>query len=432
MNKILAKLKQRLIRRFKKIGQLFYLTSANAFNNNIFESANSCSFALIFSFIPISLIIMLILVGLLKNNQNLLEYIITSIENVSSLVDVSSVMDTLLNMKSFSLIDFVLGIWIIWMARKLFSSTLGAINKIFKSVSGSRPLINQLFSFFVEFFLVIIIVFVMLLIFLLNQFLEIPSIQQIIDDSPLELLARIGNNASILSYIVIFIFTSVIYRMCSGVKPKISYCIFYAFLSTVTFYFFSNLLTLFFNPSNYNLIYGAISSLLILMMRVWFFFNIFLFFAQMLFCALYLDSLSFLLLYILPDDEKSSSKWAKLKRKLFTNPAVVKTKYEIKKFKFSEKIYSEGDRPDWVYYLLKGTVYRYAKDDSITELKPGSFFGEMHCVLNQQRTDTIIAQSDCEIAVIDAKEFLDLLNKDNRASSKAISKVAKYTKLLRK
>lgn len=420
-------LKDNISRRIKKIGQLLYLTTANSFSNNIFESANSCSFGFIFSFIPITLIIFLVLVGLLNSNAALFDYIMKYVTSISSVVDVTGLANQFLNMKSFSWVEFVLGIWIIWMARKLFASVLGGISKIFKSVAGSKTLINQLFSFFIEFLLIVIIVFVMLFIFLINRIVALPSIQEVLDDLPLEALGRISNNASILVYIVIFLFTAVIYRICSGVKPKISLCIFYALASTFCFIICSSLLTVFFNPSKYNLIYGAISSLLILMMRVWFFFNIFLFFAQMLFCAQYLDTLSFALLYMLPDDEKNFSKWAQFKRNLFRKPAVIQTKYEVRKYKYGEVIYNNGDNPDCVYYILKGTVYRYSSDDSVSMLSSGSFFGEMHCVLNQPRTDTAIAQSDCEITIIESEDFLDLLKKDNRASSKAISKVSHYT-----
>lgn len=425
-------LKRKLSRRLKKTGQLIYLTTANSFTNNIFESANSCSFGFIFSFIPITLIILTLLVGLLRSHPPLLNFILEYVEPLSAVIDVNSIVNQVMNMKSFSYVEFLLGIWIIWMARKLFASVLGGISKIFKSVSGGKPLINQLISFVIEFILVIIIIFVMLFVFSINRLIERPEIQEIFDDLPFHALATISNNAVILVYIVIFMATAVIYRIGSGIKPKISLCCFYALFSTLAFYACSTFISLFFNPSNYNLIYGAISSLLLLMMRVWFFFNIFLFFAQMLFCTEYLDTLSFALLYMLPENEENLSKWSVFKRSLFKKPAVIQTKYAVKKFKFGDTIYKTGDNPDCVYYILKGTVYRYSQDNSITVLKAGSFFGEMHCVLNQPRTNTTIAQSDCEITIIESEDFLDILKKNQKASAKAISKVSHYTEELYK
>lgn len=430
MKQFFISLGNRISRRLKKLGQLIYLTTSKAISNNIFESANSCSFGFIFSFIPISLIILLVLAGLLRTYPSLIDYVMAYVGTVSTVVDLSSLAEQVLNMKTFTWVEFVLGIWIIWMARKLFASVLGAINKIFKSVSTGKAWINQLISFLIEFILVVIIIFVMLFIFSINRVLEMPAIQELMDDLPIEALGKLSNNALMLVYLVIFLFTAVIYRICSRVKPRISLCMFYALLSTACFYICSTLLSIFFNPSNYNMIYGAISSLLILMMRVWFFFNIFLYFAQMLFCTQYLDTLSFALLYMLPDDLQSSSKWAYFKRALFRKPAVIQTKYEVRKYKFGDVIYKTGDNPDCVYYILKGTVYRYSADNSVTTLTSGTFFGEMHCVLNQPRTNTTIAQSDCEITIIDSEDFLDLLKKDNKASAKAISKVSRYTEEL--
>lgn len=342
-------------------------------------------------------------------------------------MDIDSLINQVLKIKSFSYVEFLLGIWIVWMARKLFASVLGAISKIFKSVAGGKTLINQLISFLIEFILVIIIVFVMLFVFSINRLMDLPSVQEMFEDFPLHGLRRLSNNASMLVYLVIFLCTTVIYRICSGVKPRFGLCFFYATLSTLAFYACSTFISLFFNPSNYNLIYGAISSLLLLMMRVWFFFNIFLFFAQMLFCTQYLDTLSFALLYMLPDEDNNASKWSKFKRNLFKKPAVIQNRYEVRKYKYGDVIYRIGDNPDCVYYILKGTVYRYSADDSVTMLRAGSFFGEMHCVLNQPRTNTTVAQADCEITIIDSEDFLDLLKKDSRASSKAISKVSRYT-----
>lgn len=424
-------LKNRIKTRFRKIGQLFYLTGINYFESNLFESANSCSFGFIFSFIPLTLIILTVIVGLLRSNPTVLNFLMSYLNQFNSVVDLSSIVDQVLGIKSISFLEVILAFWVIWMARKLFSSVLGSINKIFKSIARRKTLINQLVSFFAEFVLVVLIVVVMLFVFVLNRLVEMPAFRDAIEDLPIAPLVRLSSNASILIYLIIYIFTAALYRIGATAKPKMGLCFFYAGLSTVTFYITVIILHNCFNPSNYNLIYGAISSLLILMMQVWFFFNIFLFFAQMLFATEYLDILSFGLLYLLPDVD-DSTKWARLKRNLFRKPAVLQTKYETKKYHIGEKIYSKDDKADCVYYICHGTVCRISADDSITLLKEGSFFGEMHCVLNQNRTNTTVAQTECEITIIESHEFLELLQKNERASSKAISKISTYTEELYK
>lgn len=424
-----AKLKKRIMTRFRKIGQLVYLTGVNFLENNLFESANSCAFGFIFSFIPLTLIILTVIVGLLKSNPSVLQFFMDYINRFNEVVDISSIVNQVLGIKSISFLEIILAFWVIWMARKLFSSVLGSINKIFKNMARRKTLINQLFSFLVEFLLIVLIIAVMLFVFVLNRIIELPAFRDAMDDLPVNLLDRLSSNASLIIYLIIFVFTVVLYRMGSAAKPKMGLCFFYALCSTVCFYFTAKLIHVFFNPSNYNLIYGAISSLLILMMQVWFFFNIFLFFAQMLFSTEYLDMLSFALLYLLPNVE-DSSKWAVFKRNLFRKPAVIQTKYPVKKFKIGEKIYSKGDVADCVYYICHGTVCRISADDSVTLLKEGSFFGEMHCILNQNRTNTTVAQSDCEITIIGSHDFLELLQKNAKASSKAISKVSSYTEEL--
>ena len=415
--------------RIRKIGQLVYLTGVNFFENNLFESANSCAFGFIFSFIPLTLIILTLLVGLLRSSPGVSNFIMGYIDRISNVVDISSIVNQVLGIKSVSFLEVVLAFWVIWMARKLFSSVLGSVNKIFKNIARRKTLINQLFSFLVEFLLVVLIAAAMLFIFVLNRIVELPALRDAMDDLPVDILGQLSSNASIIMYFIIYLFTVVLYRIGSAVKPRWGLCFFYALCSTFVFYETAKLIHIFFNPSNYNLIYGAISSLLILMMQVWFFFNIFLFFAQMLFATEYLDMLSFALLYMLPDVD-DSSKWATIKRNLFRKPAVIQTKYPIKKFKAGEKIYSKGDAADCVYYICHGSVCRMSDNDSVTLLKEGSFFGEMHCILNQNRTNTTIAQTNCEITIIASREFLELLQKNPKASSKAISKVSLYTEEL--
>lgn len=418
-----SKIKEEIHKRLIKVGQLIYLTCQNFLANSLFESANSCSFGFIFSFIPLILIILTITVSVLKAYPAIMSYILVFTEQFKDVIDLTPLVSQIMDIKSISFVEVILGLWVIWMARKMFSSVLSGMNKIFKSVSKRRTLTKQLVVFLVEFLLVILVIFIIFGIFCLNRLLEMPVFNEITESS--ELLIKISSNASFFIYLVIFIFTTVIYRVGASIRPKMGLCIFYALCSTIFFYFCAIIIHKFFNYSNYNLIYGTISSVLVLMMQVWFFFNIFLFFAQMLFVTNFLDILSFGILYLLPDVEDSSS-WSNIKRYLFRKPISKQRKYSIKKFEPGQTIYSKGDDADCVYYICRGTVCRYS-DDTTTMLKEGSFFGEMHCVLNQGRTNTAVAHTYCEITVIKSKEFLELLQNNPKAASKAISKVSSYT-----
>lgn len=421
-----AGVKTRFSRRLSKVGQLIYLTCVNFFDNNLFESANSCAFGFIYSFVPVVLIILVFLAAVIRRYPVMLQFVLSMVTQFDEVIDLTPLITQIVSIKSVSWLEFLLGIWIIWMARKMFASVVSAVAKIFKNIKRRGTIINQFFYFLVEFLLVIVIAIVVIATFSINRLLELPAFAEFLVDIPSSVLAKISSNASLVFFLIIFVFTAVIYRVAPAIKPKIRHCIFYAALSTAFFYAATRLIYRFFNISNYNLIYGAISTLIVLMLQVWIFFIVFLFFGQMVFASEFLDTLTFGLLYLLPEIEESSN-WVSIKRYMFKRPAVSQTRYETKKYQIGERIYSKGDKPDCVYYILRGTVCRQSDDNGITLLQEGSFFGEMHCILNQDRTNTAVAQSDCEITIFSASEFLELLQSYPRAASKAISKVSTYT-----
>ena len=410
-----------------KFGQLIYLTCLNFNDNQLYESANSCSFGFIFSFAPLPLMTLTLMVGLLRNSKTILNYVLKFIEQFKNVFDLTPVLKEVMNMKSLSVIDFVLAIWVIWMARKLFATVVQAMSRIFKSVTKRNTLWYQLIMFVIEFLLIFIIIALIIGIFCLNRLNSFPVFQQLNDFLPLVFLAKLSTNAEFVIYSIIFVFTALIYKLGPGVEIKRKTSIFYAALSTISFYITSRFIRFFFNSSNYSLVYGAISSLIILMILVWFFFSIFLFCAQMMHSRIFLDSLSFGVLYLAPVKENELTKWGKFILKVFRKPVADTTKYSTKTYKQGDKIFSAGENADYVYYIRSGNVTRISAENKTSVLKEGSFFGEIHCILNQTRTDTATAKTECSITAIKSHDFIKLLRNNPKASAKAISKVSKYT-----
>ena len=69
------KIKLKRSQKLTKLGQIIYLTCSNFQGNNLWESASSCSFGFIFSFVPLALIILTVLVGILRVSPGILEYV---------------------------------------------------------------------------------------------------------------------------------------------------------------------------------------------------------------------------------------------------------------------------------------------------------------------------------------------------------------------
>ena len=91
------KIKLKRSQRLTKMGQIIYLTCSNFQSNNLWESASSCSFGFIFSFVPLALIILTILVGILRVNPALLEYVNVFSEEIEAIVDIKPFINNILN-----------------------------------------------------------------------------------------------------------------------------------------------------------------------------------------------------------------------------------------------------------------------------------------------------------------------------------------------
>ena len=130
-----------------KAVQVFYLTSRFYIKNNLDASAAACSFGFIFSFMPIILIILSAFIHVLHASEAAVTKIVQLAQALGAGFDVAKVIHTVTSGISFSLVNAVLGIFTVWMARKLFVSIVQGLSQIFKTVAPPRPVVNQLLTF---------------------------------------------------------------------------------------------------------------------------------------------------------------------------------------------------------------------------------------------------------------------------------------------
>ena len=422
-NKPNLKIKLKRSQRLTKLGQIIYLTCSNFQGNDLWQSASACSFGFIFSFVPLALIIFTILVGIIRVSPGILEYVNALGAELESIVDIKPFINNIMNKRNFHIVDIFLGVWIVWMARKLFQSIILAMNKIFNSQRKRRGIFNQALMFLSEFILVIIIASIIIVLFGFNKLVS-PNISE-----PLkEYLPSIVNQnshtiISLAMYFVIFISTFFVYRVVSGTKPPMWLCFIYGLLDSLCFYLISLWVSKFMNLSNYNIVYGTISTIIILMMKVYFFFVFFLFFAQMIYVTQYFELLLKCEVYLLPDSEHRG--WmVQLRRMLFINPAALKTATNTRFVNQGEIIFNAEDKADSVYYIRTGSISEQFENGESQIFEKGSFVGDTLCLLDERFRGTGIAATDCKLIIFSAAEFKELMKKSPKAASKALSKLA--------
>jgi membrane protein len=404
--------------------QFLYLTLSNFAANNLWESAAACSFGFVFSFVPVSLIILTILTSIIRIFPEIENYILSYTAQFYSVIDVELALSNITKLQHIHMFDVFLALWVVWMARKLFASIVSAMNRIFRSISNRKTTINQLVSFISEFVLVIVIAVVILSSFLMNKVLKLSFFETMRQLFP-RLLSH-GSNLLFSSAVYIMLFTLSLYyfRIGSGTKPRFKLCIFYSFLNTLATFLLSQFLNGFLNISNYNVIYGTISTLIILMLKVYFFFVIFLFTAQMIYVSQFFHTLILNQLYLLPEYLEKSF-FSNLRRILFINPVSDETYQNTIYYEGSDVIYLPQENADSVYFICKGFVSIENEETKKSELiNQGSFIGENACILNKKRGEKALAFTQCKLIKISKEDFLSILHANPKAASKAMKNLS--------
>lgn len=391
---------------FRKFSQFCFLSVKNANENVIWESASSCAFGFIFSFIPVVLIIFTVLVTVLKISPEILNYAFNFVDQFKSFYDFEPLLNALLRMKSVSLIEVFLALWVIWMARKLFYSIVRGINRIFRSATKRISFTNQIFSFISEFVLVLIFILVVLFSFLFNKLNQLPFFKFITSSFPILFSSNSNKVVIFLTYFLFFSFTVYSYKFLSGTKPGWKICIFYAAISSSIMFCVSFFINKFMHFTNYNIVYGTVSTVIVFLFKVYIFFGVFLFFAQTLYVSEFFENLILCELYS-SQNVKRNKISSFVYSKLFKNP-VLSSAFLTKVFKNNEKIFSPNDDADFVFYLKNGIVLDIKDNFSLT-YKTGDFFGENCIILNKKRKTLAVSVGECEICFIPKELFKKIL-----------------------
>lgn len=99
-------------------------------------------------------------------------------------------------------------------------------------------------------------------------------------------------------------------------------------------------------------------------------------------------------------------------------------------YKKKQTIYSEGNHPNRLYYVIKGKVKAYRTNDDgkelVTELfMPGDFMGYVALLEESAYKDTTVALEETELAIIPTEDFEELINKNVQVARKFIQLLAK-------
>ena len=403
---------------------MIYLTSVFYIQNNLDSCASACTFGFIFSFIPIIMMILTIFIGILRASPEIVEAISHEINNLTNVFDVNKFVENIYEGISFSWVNILLAIFIIWMARKLFITIIKGLYSIFNTEVPPRPFINQLLTIASEICIVIISSVVFFAAFTTRQLFSLPVFEKISFLSPVLFSSLSNVITNITLYFVLFIFSVFAYKIGTGSKPPLRVCFLCSALCIGIFYICIIVISFFINKANYNTIYGVLSNLIILLFEVYIFFSLFMYFAQLIYTFQYFDSLLLAELYLIPQQENTNL-IDSIKKLLFIKPAALMTE-EIINISKGQNIYNKDNKADGIFYVVEGTVEEITDNETKT-YKKGSFFGDVDFLLNINRSNCVIAKEDCKLIHFSNEAFSKLIEKNPQVAAKAIKKLSQHS-----
>jgi CRP/FNR family cyclic AMP-dependent transcriptional regulator len=87
-------------------------------------------------------------------------------------------------------------------------------------------------------------------------------------------------------------------------------------------------------------------------------------------------------------------------------PNIFEKKNPPRIFKAGETIFAEGEPADFMYIVRAGKVDLVQGERLLETVGPDGFFGELALIDDSARSATAKAQTDCELAPIDERQFL--------------------------
>lgn len=102
----------------------------------------------------------------------------------------------------------------------------------------------------------------------------------------------------------------------------------------------------------------------------------------------------------------------------------------INKYKKKQAIYTEGNHPSRLMYIVSGKVKTYKRNDDGKELvtglySQGDFFGHIALLEGSTYKETAEAMDNCEIAVVPREDFEELLHHNREVAATFIKLLAK-------
>lgn len=386
--------------------------------NNLFSYAAAGSFGFLCSIVPVITMIFVIIIRFFHSSPDLLLDWFQNQNMLFETIDLPKILESVLSVKKIGFFEITLGISIFWLARRFFIYAMNGFRQIFRTQAERKNLFFSLIGFAGEAILIILISIIISFVLFVLSILRLKTI-------PFQIpvfLQHFGKFISNFSpVILIFILLTVTYRFASGTKPPLKLCILSSAASSLVYWVFLIFFHLFVKTSNYNVIYGVLSNVIIILLSVYTFFTLMLFFAQVIFVCQFFQPLLFEQMYLL-SCSKGDKLQEEIKRIIYLQPEVFFNSH-LNKYTMDSTLFDIGTDSDSVYYIVSGTVSVFS-NNHFEYLEAGSFFGEAECLLHKKHTSRAACESDVQLIEFPEQEFQKLIAFSPEVNKTILSRIA--------
>ena len=200
--------------------------------------------------------------------------------------------------------------------------------------------------------------------------------------------------------VALFVFTGWSYMAIPAKRPNPKAAWGSAALCFVFLLLVTEVFSLFISAARYELLYGVLGNLILLLVNVFAFFSLYFYFAELVYVADQFDALLFGRFHRLARTRRAGGGVSRLERALFMEPARLLHSYG-RTLRKGEVLFSAGDRERSAYFVYYGGIGIYIPssglESSIASMGPGEVFGEMAYILGEDRTATARAEEESAV-----------------------------------
>ena len=398
--------------------QKIYITIVSFVNNDLLTTAAAGAYNFLMSALPIFILTLTILLRVLKQSPQQIKEAIRALSIFQNTVNLDRFFHFLLNVNSFSFFEFIVLIFVLWMARRFFATIQHSIRKVYRKKIKITPLKTSLIVILGEIIVVILLVFLFIFLITGSAVFRSDFAQPVFSAN---LFSLLRNLFRFIPVIFMQLFVCLIYYFMPPIKPSFKTALLSSAACTISYYFIKIFFIFFRSTVKFTFVYGLFTNVILVLIQVWFFFFFFVFFAQFMYVNQFFNSFIISQLYRLPKEDAPGF-FNQLLRHLFIEPPKEYRKKAIE-VKAGEVIFNYEDISSDIYYIIEGSV-RVTTLNKILDLEKGDLFGEFACLLNGKRTGTAIAVTDCLLAVVPENLFLEAISIDGNVSRQALKILA--------